>query len=120
MDASGTEGDALPEILGRAKKGQQSKDIDCKYFHLTFYQKGTCHLTFKDAELLKKFNIFGCQRKGWLPPGYGKTAYSDMDSRAQAVVDAFEGAKAYEQTMSNPGYYLFDAKQILMLEAPKE
>jgi len=120
LDTGGTEGDALPEILERAKKAQQSKDIDCKYFRLTFYQKGTCHLTFKDAELLKKFNIFGCQRKGWLPPSYGKTAYSDMGGSEQAVVDAFEGAKSYERTMSNAGYYFFDAKQVLMLEAPKE
>ena len=65
-------------ILRKAEKEQQSKKIECHYFTLTFYKKGTCHIVFKDLELLKKFNIFGSQKKGWLPPCYGKKKYSDM------------------------------------------
>ena len=62
----------LSQILNVAEENQQSKNIECKYFTVTFYKKGTCHIVFKDMDLLKKFNIFGSQKKGWLPPAYGK------------------------------------------------
>lgn len=38
----------------------QSKKCEFKYFFVDFYKKGTVHITFKDDELLKKFNIYGC------------------------------------------------------------
>ena len=46
-------------ILGKAEEYQNSKNIEFPYFKATFYKKGTCHITFKDDDLLLKFNIFG-------------------------------------------------------------
>lgn len=83
-------------ILRKAEEEQQSKKIECHYFTLTFYKKGTCHIVFKDLELLKKFNIFGSQKKGWLPPCYGKKKYSDMTIKEKKVIDEFEGAETYQ------------------------
>ena len=54
----------------------------------------------------KKFNIFGAQHKGWLPPSYGKAVYDNLEKEERAVVDSFEGEASYTDTMSNAGYYL--------------
>ena len=64
--------------------------------------------TLHNEELLKKFNIFGSQNKGWLPPGYGKKPYKDMTEEEKKVIDEFEGEKEYDKVMNNKDYYLFD------------
>lgn len=80
--------------------------IHCKYFDLEFKKKGTVHIFFTNLELLKKLNIFGGRKKQWLPPCYGQKDYNRMDKEEKAVVDAFEGQKSYEQTLSNVQFYL--------------
>lgn len=81
----------LERILQVAENNQQTKNIPCKYFDLTFYKKGTVHITFKDMDLLKKLNIFGCKGKNMLPPRYGKVPYEDMTAEEKAVVNEFNG-----------------------------
>ena len=68
--------------------------------------KGTTHITFTDEALLKRFNIYGCQHKSWLPPSYGRKAYKDMDTKEKAVIDDYEGEKEYGETMRNAQYFL--------------
>lgn len=106
----------MEQILRAAEQTEQSRKISCKYFYLTFYKKGTCHIEFKDQRLLDKFNIFGSQHKGWLPPSYGKKSYQTMTKEEQAVVDEFQGEKEYEKVMANKDYYMFDSSSVLMLE----
>ncbi len=89
-----------------AEATQYTRNIDTKYFTVTFYKKGTAHLVFKDDALLEKFNIFAGQHKNWLPPTYGKKSYADMDAEERAVVDSFQGREAYERVMANADYYL--------------
>lgn len=103
----------LFQILNVAEKNQQSKNIECKYFTVTFYKKGTCHIVFKDMDLLKKFNIFGSQKKGWLPPVYGKKSYDDMTKEEQEVIDEFEGEKSYKQMMDYPEQYLVNFQNLV-------
>ena len=79
------------------------------YFTITIYKKGTCHIEFTNEELLKKFNIFGSQQKGWLPPCYGKKKYEDMTTEEQAVIDDFQGKEEYDKVYANPDYYLIDS-----------
>ena len=81
----------LGRILQVAENNQQTKNIPCKYFDLTFYKKGTVHITFKDMDLLKKLNIFGGKGKNMLPPRYGKVPYEDMTAEEKAVVNEFDG-----------------------------
>lgn len=107
---SGSSGNerGIHETLHEAKKIGQTKKISLKYFTVTFYKKGTCHIEFTDLELLKKLNIFGSQQKGWLPPAYGKKSYFDMDEEEKKVIDEFEGVESYMETMTNSDYYLYD------------
>lgn len=116
LDGGLTEAVDLEESLQFAEEYGETKNIQLKYFTVTFYKKGTCHIVFNDDELLKKFNIFGSQHKGWLPPSYGKKSYKDMTAEEKAVVNEFEGEKEYNKVMSNRKYYLFDGNNLNLLE----
>lgn len=116
LDGGLTEAVDLEESLKFAEEYGETKDIQLKYFTVTFYKKGTCHITFNNEELLKKFNIFGSQHKGWLPPSYGKKTYKDMTAEEKAVVNEFEGEKEYSKVISNKEYYLFDGNNLNLLE----
>lgn len=117
LDGGLTDGDDVYTCLSKAALINQSSKIKCKYFELTFYKKGTCHITFTNLELLKKFNIFGSQKKGWLPPNYGKKSYSDMAQKEKEVIDDFEGEESYKKVLDAKSYYLSDTASLLMLEA---
>lgn len=109
----------LAILLEEAQERQQSKNIDTKYFRVTFYKKGTCHLEFKDLELLKKFNIFGSQRKGWLPPDYGRKNYQDLTTEEQNVINEFDGSPLeYQQVLQDKEYYLVNQGTNLILLNP--
>jgi len=101
-DWAGTLGDALKE----AEATGNSRNIDTKYFTATFYKKGTAHFVFKDMDLLEKFNLFAGQKKGWLPPTYGKKRYHDMSAEERRVVDDFQGRERYEEVMAKADYFL--------------
>lgn len=105
----------LTAALATAKEQQQTRDVDLEYFTATFYKKGTTHIVFKDDRLLKKFNLIGSQRKGWLPPNYGKTTYADMSQEERAVVDAVEGEDSYMETVESFDFYLGDKSATLPL-----
>lgn len=83
-----------------------TKNIDCKFFTVTFYKKGTVHITFTCPELIDRFNIYAAQNKCWLPPCYGKKQYADMTADEQAVIDSFQGKEAYAEVMRRADYYL--------------
>ena len=83
------------ELLAQAEKQGLNKGIVLRHIKVSFYKKGTTHIEFLDPALLEKFNVFVCLQKGWLPPGYGKTAYEDFDSESRAVIDSFQGEEAY-------------------------
>lgn len=110
----------MRDTLKVAEDNHETKKIQLKYFTVTFYQKGTCHIEFTNLNLLKKFNIFGSQRKGWLPPCYGKVKYNNMTKEEKAVVDDFEGQESYNKTMQNTDYFMFDSAKIPMLTAGNE
>jgi hypothetical protein len=115
LDGGLTNGVDMEAILRKAKEDGQTKKIPLKYFTVTFYKKGTCHIEFTNEELLKKFNIFGSQRKGWLPPSYGKTSYKEMDPEERAVIDEFEGEQEYNKVVKNQGYYICKPDNLMML-----
>jgi hypothetical protein len=106
----------LGNALETACNAGISRKIACKYFNITVYKKGTCHIEFTDLDLLKKLNLYGSQKKGWLPPCYGKKAYTDMTAEEKAVIDDFQGEEAYNEVMANSNYYLAPVtNQVLML-----
>ena len=102
-------------VLESAQNMGQTRGIRFKYFDADFYKKGTVHIKFRYPELLKKLNIFGSQRKGWLPPTYGKKRYDDMNKEEQAVINSFDGGKsAYEVVVANTEFYLKTASTPLL------
>lgn len=105
----------IREILKQANDNKDYSKIPFKYFNLTCYKKGTTHIEFTDLEILKKFNIFGSQRKNWLPPTYGKSDYKNMTAEEKDVVDNFEGEKSYNQVVKNKEYYICDSSKMLLL-----
>ena len=62
-------GDELRAVLDAAEKSGQTQKIQLHYFTATFYKKGTCHIEFTNTDVLKSFNLYAGQRRGWLPPG---------------------------------------------------
>ncbi|TFB85828.1 DUF4942 domain-containing protein [Cryobacterium algoricola] len=97
--------DELRATLVSATNSQESRGIVTKYFTVDFYKKGTTHITFTRPDLLKKFNLIGSQRKGWLPPTYGKKAYTDLGEEDRDLVDEFEGKASYAETVANTEFY---------------
>ena len=96
----------LWEIIKDCEKNGITKDIPLKYFTVTFYKKGTCHIKFTNLDLLNKLNIVGSQKKNWLPPSYGKKAYKDMTREEKVVVDSFQGEAEYNKVLQRADYYL--------------
>lgn len=115
LDGGLTDAIDLKETLEFSQEYGETRNITLKYFNITFYKKGTCHITFTNPELLKKFNIFGSQKKGWLPPSYGKKQYKDMTPEEKSVVNEFEGEKEYIKVMNDTKYYLFDGNSSMNL-----
>ena len=113
LDGGLTDSIDLRKTLEQAKEDNQTKKIQLKYFKVTFYKKGTCHLEFTNLELLKKFNIFGSQQKGWLPKKYGNAEYKDMTAEEQNVINEFEGEVEYKKTMANKDYYIYNPEKSL-------
>lgn len=116
LDGGKTEGADISSILYGYNYSNKynGEKIQSKYFDVEFKKKGTVHIWFTNAELLKKFNIFGCQKHGWLPNSYGRKRYKDMSKEEQEVIKSFEGEKSYEKTVENPQYYL-SGNQILQI-----
>lgn len=105
----------VDEILKYADEIGNYTNIDLGYFTVTFYKKGTTHIKFKDLELLEKFNLYGSQKKGWLPPEFGKTKYKDLNSESKKVVDDYCGEKVYNDITANQNYYLVSDSQLLQI-----
>lgn len=115
LDGGMTDGEDCRSVLNKAKDNRNYSDIEFKYFIVSFKMKGTMHIVFKDEMLLQKFNIFGSQKKGWLPPSYGKAAYKEMNPEEKKVVDGFQGKENYNTTMANKEFY-FSGNNLKLLK----
>ncbi|BBO86744.1 hypothetical protein DSCO28_73100 (plasmid) [Desulfosarcina ovata subsp. sediminis] len=103
--------EALEHAFGRG----ESRKILSTYFETTVYKKGTIHLTFRDDDVLRRFNVTACRGKGWLPYDYGQEFYETLDPDHQAVVDSFEGREAYDLNVQT-GPSLFRSKPALQID----
>lgn len=117
LDGNVTASVDLYSVLTSAHDQGITKNIECKYFSVTFYKKGTVHIRFhsQQQQLIDRFNIYCCQKKGWLPPDYGTHKYNDMNTEAQQVIDSFHGTgevgsgeKKYADIISQSSYFLAD------------
>lgn len=117
LDGGITDDIDIDQTLKMAEHYQETKKIELKYFLITFYKKGTCHIEFKNMELLHKFNFFAAKSKMWIPNSFGKTAYGDMSKEEKDVVDSFCGKEQYKKYVDNIDYYLYEpSKSLLLIE----
>lgn len=127
LGGKGPEGYDLHARLAWAQSGSL-RNVELKYFKADFYKKGTMHIKFYEETmpLVERLNIYASQKKGWLPPNYGKSTYTNMDTAERAVVDSFHGdgsegsgVKEYENVLTNASFYLAEPTQKLpALTAP--
>lgn len=94
---------------------QETRKLQFRFFDVDIFKKGTMHIKFRDEELLKRFNIYGCQHKGWLPPAYGKKSYKDMNAEEKQVIDEYEGQQEYEKVYANRENYILGVSQRMLL-----
>lgn len=127
LDGGRTDDIDLDARLRTANAQGQTRNIECKYFKIDLFKKGTTHIKFlpEAMPLVERLNIYASQKKGWLPPRYGKAAYSNMTTEEKEVVDSFHGdgsaesgEKAYTDILKNAGYYLTDPTQSIPALAP--
>lgn len=114
LDNGRTDGSDMAERLWAAKEKGITAKIDTKYFIVTVYKKNTCHLTFKDLDLLKKFNLYCGRKLNWLPDDYGFKPYESLDEDERAVADSFEGRESYQQTFANRQFYLQSSSPLML------
>lgn len=84
--------------------------VSCKYFMVTFYKKGTCHIRFHDQKIVDRLNIYVGRQRAWLPPTYGTVHYDQMDEESKRVVDEFQGREKYEKVITCPNDYIIETK----------
>ena len=115
----------LHGALDRACREGRTRNIQCKFFDVTLYKKGTMHIKFTNLELLDKFNIYCSRKKNWLPPNYGKKKYADMTDEEKAVIDGFHGdgvegsgAMEYTAVIKKAAYFLAEPTREVPALAP--
>ena len=89
--------------------------VHCKYFMVTFYKKGTCHIKFHDQKIVDRLNIYVGRQRAWLPPTYGSVHYDQMDEESKRVVDEFQGREKYEVIINCPNDYIIETKAAPLL-----
>ena len=122
LDGGRTDEIDLEFRLKVASEQNKTRNIECKYFKVDLFKKGTTHIKFypEAMPLVERLNIYASQKKGWLPPRYGKARYKDMHPEERAVVDSFHGddsegsgEKAYAEVMAKADFYLAEPTQKL-------
>lgn len=105
----------LKSFLKYASERRQSRNVECTYFLVDIFKKGSVHIKFRPEAmpLVERLNIYAAKGKNWLPPNYGKKTYDNMDREEKAVVDGLNGdgtegsgAKAYAKVLTDHAYYL--------------
>lgn len=115
LDKGETTATNLPTKIHAAAESGVTRDIPCKYFTVTFYKKGTCHIKFTNQTVLDRLNIFVGRQKAWLPPTYGKVKYDDMSENDRRTVDEFQGRDKYDEVMRSPASYIIDVERVPLL-----
>lgn len=92
-----------------AQQAGTTRNINCKYFSVTFFKKGTCHIKFHDRRIVDALNIYVGKCRNYIPPYYGKVNYNDLSNEDKVLVDEFQGKDVYTEIFTNQSAYMFDA-----------
>lgn len=85
--------------------GETSK-VESTYFIITVYKKGTLHLTFRDENIRRRFNVTACKGKNWLPQDYGNVPFKELPQAEQEIVESFEDKKTYDKNIGKSYFAL--------------
>lgn len=105
----------MESFLKAADERGQTRNIECTYFLVDLFKKGTVHIKFRPEAmpLVDRLNIYAAKNRNWLPPSYGQANYSNMDAEEKSVVDSFHGdgsqgsgESAYTEILKDRSYYL--------------
>lgn len=108
LDGCVTDEISLRGALDRANASGNTRNIQCKYFDVTFYKKGTMHIVFTVPRVVDALNIYMGKDKDWLPPYYGKVSYEDLSENDRRTVDEFQGKEEYQKVFQNQSAYLIE------------
>lgn len=109
---------SINAALDSAFKENKTRNIESTFFIISVYKKGTIHLAFKDKDILRRFNVFVCKEKGWLPNYYSRKSYDDMTIEEKEMVESFEGKKEYISYGNEP--LIAGQKNMLLLEGGRD
>ena len=79
----------------------RNRKVLSTYFEISAYKKGTIHLTFRDEDIRRRFNITACKGKGWLPQDYGHKPFEQLPYEEQEIVKSFEDKKTYNEKIGD-------------------
>jgi len=105
--------DALENAFNLEPNAPTQSGIDSTYFKITVHKKGTIHLTFKDEDILRRFNVVACRGKNWLPGDFGTKSYESLSCDEQSVVDSFEGRESYDKFVNVPLFGMNISRQMI-------
>jgi len=105
---------SIIDALGSAFEREQTRKVLSTFFEISVFKKGTLHLTFRDENIRRRFNIAACKGKGWLPQDYGAKPFTQLPYDEQAVVESFEGKKSYSQNVGKSIFNLTDLHRNLL------
>ena len=92
----------------------QNRKILSTYFEISAFKKGTMHLTFRDEDIRRRFNITACKGKGWLPQDYGHKPYEQLPYEEQEIVKSFEDKKTYNENIGDCSFRITAPKNLLL------
>lgn len=86
--------------------------IETKYAYIKLFKKGTVDFIFKEEarDIVKRFNIFCCKEKSWLPHTFGKE-YENCDNEEKQAINNFY--RVFNEGKKNNDYSLEYSKDRL-------
>jgi len=87
------------EAVAESRNPNDMRNIESTFFKMSAYKKGTIHLTFRDLDVLRRWNLAVCKERNWVGYEYGEHSYDDLDDADKDFADAFEGKKKYQQNV---------------------
>lgn len=115
LDGGLTQDVDLMARLTTAEREGRTRSIECKYFKIDLFKKGTTHIKFTNMDLVEKLNIYAAKNKNWLPPNYGRKAYAEMTTEEKSVVDSFQSRAEYARVLAMSGYFLAEPTKSVSL-----
>ena len=104
----------IHSTLRSAFVNDNTRKVLSTYFEISVYKKGTMHLTFRDEDIRRRFNITACKGKGWLPQDYGHKPYEQLPHEEQEIVKSFEDKKTYNENIGDCSFRISAPKNLLL------